>query len=167
MAAGDSSAGESAGEVVSADTAAQAADADALGTEPVAPTVFVQTAVLNLRAGPGTTYALLGAVVEGDALPILGKSDAVAGDFGWWQVDTVAGPAWLFGEHVRVAGPLDSVPQVAVDPADAATSAEPASSGAASSGAASSGATEPVAPAGLTLTIDGVRVTLRPAGDNR
>ncbi|MEI2808485.1 MAG: SH3 domain-containing protein [Albidovulum sp.] len=86
------------------------------GTDPAAPTVFVQADVLNLRAGPGRAYALLGAVVAGDALPILGKA-ADSDDASWWQVKTVIGPAWVFGEYVQAAGPLDQVPAVAVQPA--------------------------------------------------
>ncbi len=131
-------------------------EAGAAGTEPEKPTVFVLAGVLNLRAGPGTGYAVLGAVVEGDALPVLGQS---AGDAdGWWQVDTAAGPAWLIGEHVRAAGPLEGVPVVAapeaatVEPEDAAEAADTVA------GAA------PAPAAGLTITIGGTRVTLRPAG---
>lgn len=100
---------------VTADAGADAAAAETAaedGTRPDVPTVFVLTAVLNLRTGPGTTYDRLGAVVEGDALPILGKATD-ADDAGWWQVDTVAGPAWVYGEFVRAAGALDQVPEVA------------------------------------------------------
>ena len=42
--------------------------------EPTTPTAFVTAAILNLRAGPGTGFASVGAVVEGDALPILGQA---------------------------------------------------------------------------------------------
>lgn len=119
----------------------------ASGTAPTAPTVFVQTDVLNLRAGPGTTYALLGAVVTGDALPILGKAAVDGVD--WWRVDTVAGPAWVFGAHVLAAGPLDGVPDI----------------GAAATESDADAAAHPVV--GLKLTIDGVSVVLRPAGGGR
>ncbi len=121
--------------------------------DPAAPTVFVQTAVLNLRAGPGTDYPLVGAVVEGDALVIVGQSaadNAAEGDFRWWQVDTIAGSAWLFGEHVRAAGALELVPQIDVAPA-VALAVLPA-------------ATPNVQIAGIpttTLTINGVSITLR------
>lgn len=120
------------------------------GTEPAVPTVFVQTAVLNLRAGPGTNYNLLGAVVEGDALPILGKSVSTSDNSGWWQVDTAAGPAWLSAGLVQAAGPLDGVPEI--KPENPETDAADASA--------------PAGP-GLTLTIDGVSVPLRPATGNR
>ncbi len=105
------SASDAAGETATGETVTGETGAED-GTEPLAPTVFVLTAVLNLRTGPGTAYDRLGAVVEGDALPILGKAtDADAAD--WWQVDTIAGPAWVYGEFVRAAGALDQVPEVA------------------------------------------------------
>ena len=106
----------------------------------------------------------MGAVVEGDALPILGKSNAGDGSYSWWQVDTVIGPAWLFGEHVRAAGPLDGVPEVTAAPAEPPAADD---TGIEQTSAASVAPVGPAAPAGLTLTIDGVRVTLRPARDSR
>ena len=110
--------------------------------EPDLPTAYVTTELLNLRAGPGTTYALLGQVSAGRALPIIGRQAEQAD---WWQVQTDYGAAWVFGDLVRAAGPLDSVPVVGeVQPA-----------------ASESTETEAVAPAGLTLTIGNRSVTLR------
>jgi hypothetical protein len=65
----------------------------------------------------------------------LGQTGATAGSDrntqGWWQVKTAAGPAWLFGDYVRAAGPLDGVPivesTVEIAPVSAAASAEIAS----------------------------------------
>ena len=53
-------------------------------------------------------------MVEGDALPILGQALPRTGSGAgqWWQVKSAAGPAWLFGDYVRAAGPLDGVPVV-------------------------------------------------------
>lgn len=134
-------------------------EAGAAGTEPEKPTVFVLAGVLNLRAGPGTGYAVLGAVVEGDALPVLGQS---AGDAdGWWQVDTAAGPAWLIGEHVRAAGPLEGVPVVA---APEAATVEPENTADTADTAGTAAGAAPAPAAGLTITIGGTSVTLRPAG---
>jgi hypothetical protein len=78
--------------------------------EPEAPTAYVATALLNLRAGPDTRHALLGTVAEGTALAITGKPEDGAN---WWRVESDAGVAWVFGELVRAAGPLDGVPAVA------------------------------------------------------
>jgi uncharacterized protein YraI len=91
--------------------------------DPTTPTAFVTAAILNLRAGPGIGFASVGAVVEGDALPILGQANLSTGSSTgqWWQVKSAAGPAWLFGDYVRAAGPLDGVPVV-----EAAGAASPA-----------------------------------------
>ena len=102
--------------VESADTTAtsEAPAAVTAAADPTTPTAFVTAAILNLRAGPGTGFASVGAVVEGDVLPILGQASLSAGSSieQWWQVKSAAGPAWLFGEYVRAAGPLDGVPIV-------------------------------------------------------
>lgn len=77
---------------------------------PDTPTAIVETPLLNLRAGPGTGYELVGRVAAGTALPITGKAaDAVS----WWQVTTEFGTAWVSGDLVQAAGPLDQVPIVA------------------------------------------------------
>jgi uncharacterized protein YraI len=113
-AADQGAASEKTAEPVAEAVAESTAGAAAPPAEPNAPTAFVQTAVLNLRSGPGASFAPIGAVVEGDALLIVGQSaleDGEAlGSFRWWQVDTIAGPAWVHGEYVRAAGPLDGVP---------------------------------------------------------
>lgn len=82
--------------------------------EPDVPTAYVQVEVLNLRNGPGTDFALAGRAGSGAALLITGQDPAYPG---WWQVraatDSEEQEVWLFGELVRVAGPLDGVPVVA------------------------------------------------------
>lgn len=92
---------------------------------PETPTAYVATALLNLRAGPDTRHALLGTAGEGAALAITGKPE---GGTNWWQVQSDAGTAWVFGELVRAAGPLETVPVVAapalpVSPAPATATA--------------------------------------------
>jgi hypothetical protein len=76
------------------------------------PTAVVQTALLNLRAGPAISQPLLGQVPGGTRLPIVGRS----ADGAWWQVTAAEGRMWVFGELVRPLGPLDQVP-VAAAPA--------------------------------------------------
>ncbi len=159
-----------------AGTGAEAVAAPTAAAEPTTPMAFVTAAILNLRAGPGTGFASVGAVVEGDALPILGQIGATAdSDSGadsssqrWWQVDTAAGPAWLFGDYVRAAGPLDGVPIVeptaeTVPASAAASPASPAS--AATSAAASAEIASPpdVADSASSLSI----FSLRPARGSR
>ncbi|MBX3015432.1 MAG: SH3 domain-containing protein [Caldilineaceae bacterium] len=83
--------------------------------EPESPTAYVQVALLNLRGGPSTDFALIGRATEGAALAITGYDPAYPG---WWQVrattDQGEQDAWIFGDLVRAAGPLATVPVVAV-----------------------------------------------------
>jgi uncharacterized protein YraI len=69
---------------------------------------------LNLRSGPGTEFELAGRVGSGIALPIIGRDPAQPV---WWQVRaSLEGgeqAVWVFGELVRTAGPMDTVPVVA------------------------------------------------------
>lgn len=82
--------------------------------EPDIPTAFVQVALLNLRSGPDTTFALVGRVSVGAALPIVGYDPAHPA---WWQVRAATAQGeqnvWIFGELVRTAGPMTDVPVVA------------------------------------------------------
>jgi hypothetical protein len=73
------------------------------------PTAIVQTALLNLRAGPAISQPLLGQVPGGTRLPIVGRS----ADGAWWQVTAAEGRVWVFGELVQPLGPLDQVPVAA------------------------------------------------------
>lgn len=87
--------------------------------EPNAPTAIVRTPVLNLRAGPGVTFDLLGYVVEGSRLPIVGRNAATT----WWQVKAAGAQAWVFGELVEATGLIDQTPITAA--ADVADEAAP------------------------------------------
>jgi uncharacterized protein YraI len=149
--------------------------AEAAVVEPATPTVFVTAAILNLRAGPGTGFASIGAVVEGDALPVIGQADqevitqegANGGAVRWWQVDTAAGPAWLFGEYVRAAGPLDGVPVVESAAGFASSTGGVSQAESADNALASSDAetTSQVEAAGATPSL--LIFSLRPARGNR
>lgn len=135
--------------------------------EPEEATAFVRTAILNLRAGPGIEYGLLGQVFDGDALPIRGRNP----DTTWWQVQAAGSEAWVFGELVAAAGPVDSV--AVVDAPPAAIVVEPETAGAESviEVAGDTGAEPAVAAAaddadtgtaGFTLTIGDQTYTVRP-----
>jgi uncharacterized protein YraI len=107
--------------------------------EPDQPTAYVTTALLNLRAGPGTGYAIVGQATSGSALPLTGRA---AGAEDWWQVDAGGGIAWVNAALVRAAGPLDTVPAVAapaVAAPETAASATVADSGNATSAATAAG----------------------------
>ncbi|MCB0108248.1 MAG: SH3 domain-containing protein [Caldilineaceae bacterium] len=89
--------------------------------EPTVPTVYVQTPLLNLRAGPGTdTFAIVGQVTANSALPIIARD--ATGE--WWQVATDDGSAWLASAYVHAAGPLDEVPTRSIDEVNSVLSVE-------------------------------------------
>jgi hypothetical protein len=108
-------AGPPAAELVSSTLERSTLERSALDVPPVpdTPTAIVETPLLNLRAGPGTGYDLVGRVAADTALPITGKAAEAAA---WWQVTTEFGTAWVLGELVQAAGPLDQVPVVAPQP---------------------------------------------------
>jgi len=120
------------------------ASATTAPNEPTEPTAIVTTAVLNLRAGPGTGFALLGHVVQGNRLPIVGRS----ADSAWWQVKAAGGEAWVFGELVQPVGALDAIPAVDVAAVPAVQTPVVDQTGASVSG--------------FTITVNGERFTLRP-----
>jgi uncharacterized protein YraI len=108
-----------------AQAAAVAAPAIVAEPEPETPTAIVTTALLNVRAGPGTEYEIVGQIGQGGRAPISGKNADAAAD--WWQVQTESGAGWVFGELVRAAGPLEQVPTVAfAAPVSEATAPEQA-----------------------------------------
>jgi len=80
------------------------------------PDAMVAAAELNLRAGPGTAFAVLAALAKGDRLEVTGQSDSCA----WLQVRTAAGgEGWVVHEigNQEVTAlniPCDSVLEVVV-----------------------------------------------------
>lgn len=71
-------------------------------TQPAAtPTPDVATATtsqaINVRGGPGTNYAIIGAAQPGTVFTIKGKDPTGA----WWQVDYQGRDGWLFGQLVN------------------------------------------------------------------
>ncbi len=145
-------------------TAPELVAASAAETLPVPeePTVYVRTPILNLRAGPGVEYGLLGQVLDGDALPVCGRN----ADTTWWQVEAAGAEAWVFGELVAAAGPLDAVGIVDALPApivvepEAAATVETADAPAVTVDAAANDDT--AGTAGFTLTIGDQTYTVRP-----
>ena len=64
-------------------------------------------AIAYLRAGPGTSFTVVGQMQPGDSYPIVGSNV----DRTWWQVETALGPAWV-AESVTLAARTTSVPVV-------------------------------------------------------
>ncbi len=81
---------------------------------------FVEAPLLNLRAGPGTKFEIVGQANAGTALPIDGRYSE--GDE-WWRVDTGDAQGWVYGPLVRAAGPLDAVATIAFEPQPVANEA--------------------------------------------
>jgi hypothetical protein len=51
---------------------------------------------MNVRGGPGTNYAIIGAAQQGQRYPVTGKNPEGT----WWQINYNGQPGWVFGELV-------------------------------------------------------------------
>ncbi len=81
--------------------------------EPPTPTpepaqVEIIAATVNLRSGPGTTYAISGRGQRGERLPIAAR----LADGSWFQVQTAAGPVWIVNDPrlTRLLGDAAGIP---------------------------------------------------------
>ncbi|MBK8050364.1 MAG: SH3 domain-containing protein [Anaerolineales bacterium] len=73
--------------------------------------VTVNNPTLNVRSGPDTTYAKIGAVKQGDLLPVLGRNDGCT----WAYVETPAGAGWVSAAYVKFNGDCELAPLVTSD----------------------------------------------------
>ena len=80
-------------------------------TQPPQPLARLTTG-MNLRSGPGTGYAIVGAANAGDTFLITGRNRA--GD--WWRIRTAIGPAWVYGPHAQLAGHAANVAAISAPP---------------------------------------------------
>lgn len=72
---------------------------------PTGPQVTSATTV-NVRAGPGTNYPIIGALTPGNVLPVTGRNSQGT----WWQVQLAAGQSgWVAGSVVE-ARDVEGVP---------------------------------------------------------
>jgi uncharacterized protein len=69
------------------------------------PAVFARNGTVNLRGGPGTTYAVVGQLGPSQSLPVIGRN----ADSSWWQVRTERGTAWV-AASVSMAARTAGVP---------------------------------------------------------
>lgn len=67
------------------------------------PTLFARNGPVNLRSGPGTTFAIVGSLAPNQPLPITGRN----ADASWWQVQTANGSAWVAGSVVLAVNQAD------------------------------------------------------------
>ena len=89
---------------------------------PTGPAITLAKAA-NVRAGPGTTYAIVKAGKAGEVFAITGK--ARASDGLWWQVDLGSGKkGWIRSDLGRTSGAVDGVAVVtSIPPAPKAPAA--------------------------------------------
>ena len=64
---------------------------------------------MNVRAGPGTFYPVLGTASPGDRYFITGKDRSGS----WWRINFNDESGWIFSNLVVADGPLDDVPVIA------------------------------------------------------
>ncbi len=85
-------------------TGAVATPAPPAAVATVAPTLAAAQVTMidavNVRAGPGTTYNMLGTGAAGQTFPVTGKNPA--GD--WWQINYNGQAGWVFGQLVTPSG---------------------------------------------------------------
>ena len=69
-------------------------------------TVLVEGA--NLRAGPGTDYAVVGVLYKEDTAALLGRNQT--GD--WLQLEGADGPVWIFAGLVETTVSVADLPLI-------------------------------------------------------
>ncbi|MCX6050826.1 MAG: SH3 domain-containing protein [Chloroflexi bacterium] len=69
----------------------------ATDTPKPAPAEVVANSQINVRGGPGTNYAIVGAAAQGERFPVTGKSP----DGSWWQITINGQTGWVFGQLVN------------------------------------------------------------------
>jgi len=70
---------------------------------------MVTVGPLNLRSGPGTGYAALGLLYEGDELKILGRLPTAE----WLKVTTRDGlEGWIYAAFVEANVPIIAIPTI-------------------------------------------------------
>ncbi len=78
------------------------------------PFAIVRAAALNVRAGPGTDYPVVGRLAAGEPVDIIGRS----ADGAWWQIHyTGRQSGWVSGTLVEAQGALNDVPVITDVPA--------------------------------------------------
>ena len=83
-----------------AQTPLTATDAPVSPTEtpaPQVPMVTIGNTIMNVRAGPGTNYPVVGTAAPDEQFPITGKNPGL-GD--WWEIDYRGRTGWIYGPLV-------------------------------------------------------------------
>ncbi len=82
---------------------------------------IIQTAVLNIRSGPGTTYTKIGSLKQNDRLNVLGQVNACV----WLKVQTPSnGQGWIAGsgQYVTLTTPCDLIAPATITSTPSVTS---------------------------------------------
>lgn len=87
-----------------------AAASSRLPPTPIPPLVQAKKNV-NLRAGPGTNYDIVGALSPGQSFPITGRT----ADSAWWQIIVNDSPAWVAASVVTALNTTQDI-QIVVAP---------------------------------------------------
>lgn len=74
------------------------------------PPVATTRIIVNVRAGPGAGFPLIGKLPRGVSKEILGKSQ----DSQWWQIDFESKLGWIAADFTDVRGGTSGVPVIAV-----------------------------------------------------
>lgn len=86
--------------------------ATATPTIPAQP-IAIAIGEVNLRSGPGLTYAVIGDLAPGESALLIGRNPA--GD--WWQVQREDGSTgWVLGQLVTIEGNTESIPVAEAPP---------------------------------------------------
>jgi uncharacterized protein YraI len=76
---------------------------------PTGPQATVIVDGLNVRAGPGTEFDIVGSLVLGNTATMRGRNEAAD----WIQIDTPQGLGWIFAPLVETSVPIADLPVVA------------------------------------------------------
>lgn len=78
------------------------------------PQASILSATLNVRSGPGTSYALVGVLKVGDIVAIVGRN----ADRSWWVIQNGPLRGWIINSptYLTVSGDTSAVPLVAAPP---------------------------------------------------
>jgi uncharacterized protein YraI len=75
-------------------------------TLPPGTAAVTANSTINVRAGPGTAYPIVGQMQAGQELAILAENS----DASWWQVNLGTQVGWVSASVVNTSGPVDQVP---------------------------------------------------------
>jgi len=87
------------------------------------PQVSILSATLNVRAGPGTAYPLVGVLKVGDKAAIVGRN----ADRSWWVIQNGPLRGWIINStaYLTVNGDTSAVPLVAAPPSPVPAAVSP------------------------------------------